>query len=231
MNRPNPRRIFHALALAACVTAFPSAMPASAQGAGAEVTFNLFSIDGLVVGDTIAIDAAYAEKYSVKVPTSFEFLVPREDGVLTLYNTPQTDGGLQIKVSFATPDYKLIENLHFVTLTVPMGTPEERAKALADLMVNHAYPQSVSKFEKPEMMGWRDTTINSYPAVEVVGRYVDPEWGDMFVRVVGIIPEDAAEGVVAISNLVFARTPITDLQDLSRTRAGVALSRFKFRAE
>jgi len=206
-----------------------------AQENSASVKFNLFSVEGLVVGKNISIDAAYGEKHGVPVPAPFTFLVPSADGVVPLYNTATEPGGMLLKVSFATEEsigtdnVQLIENLQFVGMTLPMGDPEERMTVLAKLLANDAFSASVADYAENKYIGARKTKIGDYDAVEVVGEYIDPQLGHMYLRIVGIPNPDAPNSIFTIANVVASRIDLQSIDDLARTSSGIGLSRFKYK--
>ncbi len=205
-----------------------AAGPVRAQDNTPSVTFNLFSLEGLVVGDTYSIDGAFSEKNGVPVPAPFRFLVPREDNVTPLFTLPDASGGLMIKVNFTTEDRQLIENLLFVNMRLPMVEREERLTILARLLANDGYKQAVSDYPQNEYIGARETKVGDYDGVEVVGKYIDPQLGLMYLRLVGIPNPNGVESVFAISNIVASRVQLESVGDLARTRSGTALRHFEY---
>lgn len=203
----------------------------------ASVKFNLFSVEGLVVGKNISIDAAYGEKHGVPVSAPFTFLVPQSDGVVPLYNTATEPGGMLLKVSFATEEsigtqnVQLIENLQFVGMTLPMAEPEERLTMLAKLMANDVFSASIGDYAENKYIGTRQTKIGDYIAIEVIGEYIDPQLGHMYLRIVGIPNPDSPNSIFTISNIVASRLNLQNINDLVRTSSGTGLSRFKYITE
>jgi len=208
-----------------------------AQENGATVKLNLFSVEGLVVGKIISIDASYGEKHGVPVSAPFTFLVPSSDGVVPLYNTATEPGGMLLKVSFATEEsvgtenVQLIENLQFVGMSLPMAEPKERLTTLAKLLANDAFSASVAGYAQSKYIGTRQTKIGDYIAIEVVGEYIDPQLGHMYLRIVGIPNPDGPNSIFTISNVVASRLNLKSIDDLARTSSGAGLSRFEYITE
>ncbi len=195
------------------------------------ITFNLLSVKGLVVGKTVTIDGAFAEKHGRPVPAPFSFVVPLSPTKTyeTFVETPPKLGGESwIKLSFATPERELIENIQFVNMRVPMGEVKARLEAVAAVLVKNALP---GVFKGRTNTG-RDTVraikIGDYDAVEVIGHFDEPKLGKMYARLVGILNPDGPDGVVAIANIVLSRVPVKKPDDFAETRGGATLAHFKY---
>ncbi len=202
-----------------------------AQEDSPTVKFNLFSVEGLVTGKTLTIDAAFGEKKDIPVPAPFSFLIPDQEGVIPLYHDPTKPGGMLIKVSFATEDRQLIENLQFVVMTLPPGEPVGRFVTLTGLLVNKVFPSAVANSTEHQYLGARKIQIGQYDAVEILGKYLDEELGLVYLRIVGIPNPDGTDGVFAVANLVDKRLNLNNVDDFSRTASGTALRYFKYLSE
>lgn len=199
-----------------------------AQDNSPSATFNLFSVEGLVVGDTYTFDAEFAERLNVEILAPFRFLTPRADGVKVIFQRP-TEGTTElIKINFVTEDEQLIENLRFVAITLPMVEPEGRVQILNRFLSNDAYNMSVNSYEQHEFLGARETVIGETPGIEAIGKYIDPSLGLMYVRLVGIINPDSEHSILAVSNVVSDRAELESLDDLARTFTGTALRHFEY---
>ena len=204
---------------------------AVAQENATSFKFSLFSIEGLVVGDTYSIDANFGERNGISVPVPFKFLAPREDGIEVILEPPSEGSGELIKVNFVTEDRQLIENMRLVNMRLPLGPRDERLTILARLLANNGFNQAVAGFEESEFIGVRETKIGDYEAVEAIGKYVDPDLGLMYVRLVGIPNPDRPESIFAIANIVASRVDLENLDDLARTRTGTMLRFFEYLSE
>jgi len=215
------------LVLAALV--FSSATAAvPAQEAGGSITFNLLSVEGLVVGTTMTIDADFGTEHDVAVPAPFSFLVPTADDVRELVDPAPKPGDALVKINFATDDLELIENLQFVPMTLPMTAPEERLQALAQLLAEDGFSMAVAGYENYTRDIVRLTEIGDYQGVEVIGRVDSPDLGLIYIRLVGIPNPAGPDGVFAIANVVAARQLLPSPDDFPQTRGGTALKNFRY---
>lgn len=187
------------------------------------------SITGLVVGKIVKVDEAFGQKHDVPVHAPFSFLVPTADDILELADFAPKPGQAFIKINFATPDRQLIENLQFVTANVDMGDLDERVQAFVNVLVQKTWPQVVAAGgdeNKRDVV--RQIKIGPYDAVEVIGRFMEPNLGLFYTRIVGILNPDSAHCVMAVANVVANYQELATPEDFATTRGGVALSRFKF---
>ncbi len=164
MPRTRNGRLVLPLVLAALIPALP-AMAAGDQKPS--VNFNLFSVEGAVVGKTITIDQAFAAEHHKAVPTPFSFVVPLSPSKeYEVFLDAEPAGEAWIKINFATADRQLIENVQFVHLTVDMGEVEAREQALARALVNEGLPIVFHGRTNTGRDVLRATKIGDYDAVE-----------------------------------------------------------------
>jgi hypothetical protein len=226
--RTEPRmRPFRMSVLAALLLGAPIAA-APAQEISGSVTFNLLSVEGLVIGTTVTVDADFGAEHGLEVPAPFSFLVPTADDVRELMDPAPRPGDAFVKVNFATNDLALIENLQFVPITLPMTTPDERLQTLAQLLAEDAFSMAVAGYENYTRDLVRLTTVGDYQAVEVIGRIDSPDLGLIYVRLVGIPNPAGPESVFTIANVVAALEPLPSPEDFPQTRGGTALKHFKY---
>jgi hypothetical protein len=207
------------VALMGCMSALPAA---------AEEKFNLLSIEGLVVGTTVRIDSAFAAKHGVTVASPFQVLVPKPTDELTLMDPAPKPGSSLVKFNFATKDRKLIENIQFVPMTLPLGPEEQRLKLLAKLLAGQAFPSAVAKAVESKRLGVRKVDINGIASVEVVGFWQSATEGKMYIRIVGIPHPRRPQSVFTVANVVAARQDVPTANDMPRTRGGTVLRNFKY---
>ena len=225
-----PRARIVCLAFLSLIFALLPALSASAEDKKPSITFNLLSVEGLVVGKTLTIDKAFAEEHGVPVPAPFSFVVPLSPtkAYETFVETAPKLGEAWIKLSFATSDRQLIENIQFVNMTVPMGEPQARLKAAAGALVNEGLAQTFKGKANSGRDVVRAIKIGDYDAVEVIAHYDDAKLGKMYARLVGILNPDGPDGVVAVANIVLSQVPVKSVDDFARTRGGALLSNFKY---
>jgi len=230
-------RFFPATILIAAVLSVFGFSPALAQQQqkGPSVKFNLFSLEGLVISDNYSIGAKFSQRYGIPVPAPFSFKVPRQNNVTPLFETGTKSEGMLVKINFTTgdagadnSDRLLIENLQFVVMTLPLGERKQRLTRMAKLLANDGFNTVVAAYAEKEYIGGRETKIGDYDAVEVVGKYIDPDLGLIYARLVGILNPDAMDGVFAVANIVAARFDLQSLDDLALTGGGKTLSSFKY---
>lgn len=210
--------------LAAAATLILGTTFASAQ----TVTFTLLDIQGLVIGSKVTIDAAYGEKHGVTVASPFSILVPTDDRI-DLYVEYASEGkATYYKVSFVTKDEQLIENVQFVPMTIGMGDPEARRASLVRLLTEQVYPTAIAPYPQNKYLGWRDYKVAGMDGIEVLGEYVDPQWGHMYLRVVGYLNPKSDKSVFAVSNISAKLTPIADADEFPSTRSGVTIGQLEF---
>ena len=206
------------------------ALSAMADDKKPSATFDILSVEGLVIGKTLTIDKAFGEQHGIPVPTPFSVVVPlsptKEYEVFA--DPAPKPGKAWIKISFATSDRQLIENVQFVNMTVPMGEVEPRLRAAARALVDEGLPDMFKGKANPGRDAVRVIKIGDYDAVEVIAHYDDPEVGTMYGRMVGILNPDGPDSVVAIANVVLSRVPVKTADDFARTRGGVLLANFKY---
>jgi hypothetical protein len=208
------------VALMNCLTALPAA--------AAEVKFNLLSVEGLVVGTTVRVDAAFGAKHGVKVPSPFEVVVPKTADVIALMDAAPKPGDSFVKFNFGTEDKKLVENIQFVPMTLPLEPEEQRLKVLAKLLAEKAFPKAVEKAKESKRLSVRKVDVNGIASVEVVGLWQSETEGKMYLRIVGMPHPRKPESVFAVANIVAAREEVPNPDDLPRTRGGTVLRHFKY---
>lgn len=201
---------------------------AGLPAAAASIKFNLFSVKDLVVGTPVRVDAAFAAKYRVDVPAPFEVLVPRTSGMKALMVAAPKPGNAIVKINFGTADDKLIENIQFVPMTLPLAPDKDRLAILARLLSTEGFEQGVKGALASKRLGARKIEVGGLPAVEVVGLWRSKDEGKVYLRLVGIPHPHKKEGVFAAANIIAAREEVPTVDDFQRTRGGVMLKHFKY---
>lgn len=190
------------------------------------------NVDGLVIGKRMQIDQEFAAKYKTDVKSPFEFIIPKLEDVKVFAAFPPETGGEYIKISYAAADDKLIENLRFVNLTVPLVEKEKRLAMLNDLLVNRAIPMAVKGYANPKFMGSRRASINGLDAVEAAARFEDPAIGVMYVWLVGILDPESENGVMAMNQIAPTKSEVKTPKDIGKKGIAVkSISTFKFMKE
>jgi hypothetical protein len=233
------RRFFFTATLAAAILGFlpGAAAPAVAQENQASFKINLFSAEGFVVSDIYSIDAEYGQTNQIEVPAPFRFKIPRRDGITPFFETG-VPGGMLIKVHFTTGDRETaeqdrtyLENLQFIGMTLPLVEPEERINILARMLANEAFDNVTANYEQKEFIGARMAKLGEMDVVEVLGKYIDPELGLMYARIIGMPNPDAEQSIFVVANIVADRFELQSPNDLALTSTGKAIASFEYLSE
>jgi len=222
------------LALAALTAAALAAAPdtAPAQSDTPSIKFNILTVEGLVVGARVKVDAAYGDKYDRPVPSPFEFIVPTGDDFINVVE-PITNEGPYMKIHFATPDRVPMENIQLIPMTLPLPPadvdPAERLKLLAKMISEQAYPQSTAGQMGSKIEVLRGIELGQHRGVELIARYTDPTYGGTFLRIVGLPHPERPESVYAVINVISQQVPIQNLDDFQATQTGRALSTLRYK--
>lgn len=203
-------------------------LTAKAQQVSGEFNAYLLSIEGLVVGTTLNVDAAYGEKYGHIIDAPFRVLIPTSDEIRELLDPSPQNGDALVKIHFATQDKQPIENIQFITMRVDMGDVKQRLDSMARLLVNNAFKQVIANHKNPTRDVVRAIKLDDYDAVEVIGTYEDAKFGLIYTRIVGILNPDKPEGVVALANVISSRLKLEKPDDFPRTRGGALLRNFRY---
>ena len=203
--------------------------PHGALGAEGAVEIEPFKANGAVVGTRVKIDENYTKKYNVPVPAPFEFIVPRSKDILVFAAFPPQTAGEFIKLSFATKDKQLIENLRFTTMSVPQSNADERLKKTADLLVSRGLPMALKGFANQEFKGARQAKVGPYDAVEVSAEYTESSLGAMMMILVGILNPDSKDCIMAFANVVPGRSEAKAVQEIGvKSIVGRVIGTFRF---
>lgn len=195
------------------------------------------SIQGLLdpqnveLGQAIKINDSYTQKWGGDVTAPFQLQIPVSSGVSPLYHPPEAGFDTLIRISFVTADQQLVENIRFTPMILSMGPIEKQMQTIADLLRDQVFPTFTDGYADVRLVGTRSTKINIYDAVELVGSYTDPEFGLMYLRIVGIINPQSDHTVFAIANVVDAQVKLTNPDQYAQTRGGIVLSNFQFLIE
>lgn len=196
-----------------------------------ETSVNPFKIEGGVIGRKISVDRAFAEKHQVEVPAPFEFIVPRDKNIAYFMAfPPEIKGAEYFRLSFATKEKKLVENLRMVDLTIPLVEREKRIRGTVLFLLKKALPMAFKGYEEPRYIGNRVGRVGPCDAVEVLGQYVDPAIGLVFVRLVAILNPDSEHAVLAVANINPALSEVKTPEDAARkgyTAKAIATFEFK----
>lgn len=211
----------------ACVLWFSSATLAQNEP-GLDLLLNPEAIE---LSQPIRINDSYTQKWGGNAPAPFQLQVPILDDASPLYHPPEEGFDTLLRVSFVTDDQQLIENIRFTPMILSMGPLEQQLQTMADLLRDEVFPTFTNGYANIRYVGTRSTKIHSYDAVELVGSYIDPDFGLMYLRIVGIINPDSEHTVFAIANVVDEKIRLTSPEQYAQTRGGIMLEHFQFLIE
>jgi len=209
-------------------TILATGIAGAAFAQNASIKIAPLSVEGLVIGQEIKVDADFVAKYGVTAPVPFSFTVPTNEGQ-NIFFLPAPGGAGIVKVTFATPDEKVKSNLQFVHMTSPQLAPDERLKFLEDIAMQ-AFVASVPDPDRASIDVSRHIEIGVYPAVEMIGLYWDEKYGRIIIRVVGIFAPSGNRVLIAKSRTVVAGMPVPGVNEMNGTFVGRILESVKFLA-
>ncbi len=206
------------LRLIPVLLAFSSALPA--EPPAGKNTFSVekmaiapFEVKGFTVGKKLVIDEAYAAKHGgPPVETPFQVIIPKRDHTFVLF--PPQSGQAHIKLNFATADKHLVENLQFVNMKIPLGDPNERLAAAAQLLMQRGLPMAFKGYQNPKHLETYRHKVGTCDAVTVHGQVTDPAKGLFYVKLTGILNPDAETGTMGFAMLDAKRAGIKTPNDL-----------------
>lgn len=174
----------------------------TALGAGS-ATFTPFSVEGLSLSKTIKIDAAYGTRFGKTIAVPFSINVPITKQFDIFYDSKPdspTDTTL-LKITFATKDRQVIENIRFAPVQIGMGEVEVRIKTAAQVLAQKVFPDISRGNKDPKLLGVVQTRIDDKDAVVGVAQYTDPTFGPLFARLVLILNPKAPHSILAFATI------------------------------
>lgn len=210
-----------------------------AQDAQPSIKFNLFEATGVTLSTIINLDEEFAAKNEgLEIRAPFKIHVTQQDGITPLYNVGDGTTGEILKISFTTGDRntpiserKLVENIRFVSMSLPLGDQSARLESLADLIGSQIYIAAVDGYEQNEYIGAKSSTFGDLVVIEAVGKYIDPSLGLMFLHIVGYPNPNDANSIFAVSSIVADKFEFETFDDLEFTGGGRTLASFAYLGE
>lgn len=218
-------RLIFAAMIATGLGASAMAQDKTDDGKAAETEVKPYEIKRLIIGKTLVIDKAFAEKNKTAEPSPFEITIPTGEDFLTLLDTKK--GGF-LKVTYASPDRKFLESIQFVDMEVPADLKEKRTPVVAKLMSEKVFKSVTKNLKDPKVLAIREAKIGDLGAVEVIGRYTDDKSGLIYVWIVGLPHPVNSRGTYAIAMIHYGRRPMKTDQDFRETLAGRTLYSFRY---
>ena len=120
-----------------------------------------------------------------------------------------------------------MENIRFVSMTLPIADPQERLETLENIIKTQVFTSAVAGYEQPEFIGSKASEINGLVVVEAVANISTPPIGLMYVHIVGYPNPNDTNSIFAVSAIVADKFDFTNYDDLERTGGGKTLSSFE----
>ncbi|HHB83062.1 MAG TPA: hypothetical protein ENK61_06275 [Devosia sp.] len=207
-----------------------------AQQSSPTFKFSLFKIDNFLISKTISLDADFAAANpGLEIPAPFRIAIPEQNGITPLYNVGDGSNGEILKISFTTgnretpiSERKLVENIRFIAMTLPLVDQTQRLDNLADLVRTQIFPMATNGYQDIQYVGAKASTFGDLVVLEAVGQYIDPSIGLMLVHIVGYPNPNDINSVFAVSNIVADMFDFSSFDDLGFTGGGRTLSSFEY---
>lgn len=231
------KNIFRSILAASSLLVFTlSTNIASAQENSPTFKISLFDVEGFTISKTINLDVDFAaENKGLEILAPFKISIPQQTGITPLYDVGNGTNDEILKISFATGDRetpmeerKLVENIRFVSMWLPLGDQAERLDNLANLVKNHIFVAATDGYEEIQYIGAKSSTLGDLVVIEAVGQYVDPSIGLMLLHVIGYPNPDDANSIFAVSSIVADMFEFSTFDDLTLTGGGRTLASFEY---
>lgn len=178
----------------------PATAIAEVTASVGDIKVTPFSVTGLEVSKSYSIDKTYGEKHGREIPAPFQFALPVMDGVKPYFETPTEGDSTYLKISFATEEKQLIENIRFIPFQVEMVEKQKRIHTTANLLANQGFELATKSYKDVKRLAVVQSEIGGHDAAVVVGQYTDPSIGLMYVRLVGIINPHNKHSILIFAN-------------------------------
>ena len=156
----------------------------------AAITFNLLSVEGLVIGKTLTIDQAFGDQHAQgPVAVLLRRAAVARQGIRGLRRTgPEARRGVD-QDQLRHPRSPAHREHPVRPPDGRHGGTQERQQALAATLVDRGLA-IVLAGKANTGRDVRAIKIGDYDAVEVIGHYDEPDLGTMYARLVGILNPD-----------------------------------------
>ncbi len=175
---------------------------------------------------SIVFDQSFEQERGRQLPLHFSIVVPTSPEEVLIKGKFDGDAAYG-SLFFYTPEQQLAEYLNLSQVTIQQGTPEQRVEYLANAFRAQILPD-YEGFDEFTNLGIREARIAGYPAVEMVGHYMDEKYGRIILRTIGIFAPSGGRVLIAKSRTVLAGIPVENVNGMSETFVGQVLESVKF---
>lgn len=147
------------------------------------------------------MNAHFDQHRSTPAQLYFDFLLPQDSDALQVIVRPGDDPSY-LTVFLGQPEGALVETVSFLNIPVPEVETEQRLGGIARAMQDMFFPMLTERHVEPSIMHISELTLGDYPAVELLGRYVEGGErgrGQIYVRMLGILPPAGENTLLAYS--------------------------------
>ena len=157
-------------------------------------------VKGLRVGKKIEFDQAWATEHQAPLDRPFEVIVPKGQRIFVSFHDKSKGRPELANIQFATEDKQLAENIRLTPINVPAEPPmDERLHILASLLMRDGVKMATAGWPKSAAKQIYKTKVGDYDAVVVHGFMQDPERGEYFFKLTGILQKGENEGLMAFA--------------------------------
>ncbi len=183
----------------------------------------------LAAGDTatFAVNAAYEDAQGGPALLHFAVQVPVANGQVSVKSDTSRDG-FYTTLSWYSTAGQVAEMLEFREATMDLGPLDDRVGWLADMIRDQVFPSLTSDKADVNLIGVRQITAGTYPAVELVSTYKQDGLGTIIFRIVGVFPPQGENLLLAISHTIVRMVPVEKATLMSGTLAGTTLDSVRF---
>lgn len=152
----------------------------------------------------------------------FNFLLPDDSDALMVIVQPGDEPNY-MTIFLGQPEGSLIETVAFLNIPVPEVETEQRLGGLARAMNDTFFPMLTQRQSEPLVMRISEMALGPYPAVELLGRYIEggeTGRGLIYVRMLGILPPAGENTLLAYSLMNASILQPETTEDLSNGFGG-----------
>jgi hypothetical protein len=184
-----------------CINAMIFVVIFSTQAQDAVLKYGISTQTGITLNKVYTIDNDFGRKYGKNIQAPFKILLPVVSEFQTLLAVPPSNDATVLKITFATLDQELIENVLFVPFSAPLLDIDKRIAITAKLLSEQGFAMASAGKTNPEKLAVVKTEVEGTTVIVVIGRYMDPQWGPMWVRIAGYLSPNSEYCMALIMNI------------------------------
>lgn len=209
-----------------------------AQDESSGWSFNLFTLEGLTLSDTVTFDAEIAERNGLDLPAYFRIRIPRDPRIERRI-IPNPSGGALVGIVFSRgedqtgTDADLLELVQITGARVPMqpehdGQELSRVQAAGLLARDIVLPRMIADKEGAELIDVSQFSVGEMRAAQVLATHLEPEIGPVLLRIVILPHPEQADGLMVVAKINLGLVPVEDNEMLTSTLSGRIISSWEY---